>query len=65
MFIVKIANSMGAARVVNYLDDFLVVADSADDCLSVRTVVIDVTTLLGFDVSLKKVTDPSRVRGLP
>ena len=61
MFIVKIANARGAPRVVNYLDDFLVIADSAEECLAARNVVTAVITHLGFEVSWKKVTTPSQV----
>ena len=58
-FIVKIARSRGADRLVNYLDDFLVIAGSADVCMQHREVVTSVISLLGFDVSWKKVTEPS------
>ena len=59
-FIVKIAVSRGASRIVNYLDDFLIVAESASECLRARNIVTSVITLLGFEVSWKKVTDPSQ-----
>ena len=45
---------------VNYLDDFLVVADSAQDSLAARNIVTSIITLLGFKVSWKKVTPPSQ-----
>ena len=60
-FIVKIANSKGAYRVINYLDDFLVMEGSAQACLQSRDIVTSVITLLGFDVSWKKVTQASQV----
>ena len=59
-FIVKIANAWGATRVVNYLDDFLVIAGSTEECLAAREIVTSFITLLGFDVSWKKVTSPAR-----
>ena len=60
-FIVKIANSRGASRIVNYLDDFLVVASTPEECLQMRDIVTSVIALLGFEVSWKKVTSPSQV----
>ena len=61
IFIVKIANSLGAVRVVNYLDDFLVISDSPEGCLAARDIVTSTIALLGFNVSWKKVTPPSQV----
>ena len=60
-FIVKVAKGYGVSRVVNYLDDFIVIADSAEECLRQRNLVIEVMEYLGFEVSYKKVTDPARV----
>ena len=59
LFIVKIAASWGATRVVNYLDDFLVIGDSEASCLHFRNLVTTAITLLGFQVSWKKVTNPA------
>ena len=61
VFVVKVANHLGAKRVVNYLDDFLIMADSEQACLSDRNIVTGVLSLLGFDISLKKVTAPAQV----
>ena len=58
-FIVKIVNHWGATRVVNYLDDFLVIAEDEASCLCHRSLVTSAIQLLGFDVSWKKVTDPA------
>ena len=58
-FIVKIANSCGATRVVNYLDDFLIIGSSPEECLAHRDIVTSTIALLGFGVSWKKVTQPS------
>ena len=60
-FIVKIANAMGATNVINYLDDFLIIAPSADQCKLERDIVIKAIKHLGFEVSWKKVTEPSMV----
>ena len=56
--IVHIANAWGAPRIVNYLDDFLVMGCSQEECLAARDIVTSVITLLGFEVSWKKVTPP-------
>ena len=60
-FIVAIANARGAQRVVNYLDDFLVLGPDVSSCLQARDIVTSTIELLGFKVSWKKVTDPSPV----
>ena len=60
-FIVEITNSLGAGRVVKYLDDFLVIAPTYDECLASREVVTSVIAHLGFEVSWKKVTAPSQI----
>ena len=58
-FVVKIVNHWGATRIVNYLDDFLVIAEDEETCLHHRYLVSSAIQLLGFDVSWKKVTDPA------
>ena len=60
-FIVAISHARGAPRVINYLDDFLVLGASADLCLAARDIVTSTITLLGFQVSWKKVSDPNPV----
>ena len=60
-FVVQIAVHKGASRVINYLDDFLIIASDAPTCLAHRNVVTCVLEHLGFIVSWKKVTDPSPV----
>ena len=60
-FIVNIANSRGASRVVNYLDDFLVIAGDQETCLAHRAIVTSTLEHLGFVVSWPKVTEPSPV----
>ena len=54
-----IAHARGAPRVVNYLDDFLVLGSDSDACLQARDVVTSTIELLGFGVSWKKVTSPN------
>ena len=49
-FVVLIAQSWGASRIVNYLDDFLVISDSPESCLYQRGVVTSVLEHLGFQV---------------
>ena len=58
-FIVKIAAARGATRVVNYLDDFLVIGATPQECLSHREIVTSVIYMLGFEKAWKKVTEPS------
>ena len=60
-FIVKIANARGAINVTNYLDDFLVSANDSSSCLQARDIVTSTIELLGFQVSWKKVTEPSTI----
>ena len=60
-FVVKIAMSWGARKIVNYLDDFLIISDDASSCLHDRSLVTSAIELLGASVSWKKVTDPCQV----
>ena len=60
-FVVKIANSLGVSRVVDHLDDFLIIAKDSDTCLAHRTIITSVLELLGFTVSWPKVTEPANV----
>ena len=60
-FVVKIANAWGACRVVNYLDDFLIIASSASECPEQRAIVTSALQHLGFEVSWRKVTNPDRI----
>ena len=47
-------------RVVNYLDDFIVIADSYPNCVHARDVVMSLLRFLGFHVAYDKVSSPSR-----
>ena len=60
-FIMEAANHLGALRVINYLDDFLVIAPTAETALSARQVVTDLLQRLGFEVSWAKVSEPDQV----
>ena len=46
---------------INYLDDFLIIAPSAEECTRQRDIVTSTIQLLGFGVSWSKVTSPSQV----
>ena len=60
-FIIKIAESYGVLRIVNYLDDFIIIAETEEESLHQRHVLIEVMEYLGFQVSYSKVTEPKRV----
>ena len=60
-FVVKIVNHWGADRVVNYLDDFLVIAEDEPTCRLHQSIVTSAIQHLGFEVSWKKVTVPSPI----
>ena len=60
-FIVTIANAKGAPRIINYLDDFLIISPSYDECIRQRDIVTSVISHLGFGVSWPKVTLPNQV----
>ena len=47
-------------KVINYLDDFIVVASTFEECLRGQSHVISLLRFLGFHVSYEKVTPPSR-----
>ena len=47
-------------RMVNYLDDFIVIANCYSDCVKAQNVVISALRYLGFHISYGKVSDPSR-----
>lgn len=48
-------------RLVNYLDDFLVIGSSFDECQSAQNKVIQFLHFLGLQISWSKVTPPSQV----
>ena len=46
-------------RLMNYLDDFLIIGGDRESCLSAQATVIGLVRLLGFHISWHKVTPPS------
>ena len=60
-FVVKVSNARGALQVINYLDDFLIVAGTEYDCSFQRDIVTSTLSHLGFEVSWKKVTSPNQI----
>ena len=60
-FLVTVARFYGVEKIVNYLDDFIIVASSEEECLRQRNVLIELMKFFGFKISDKKVTEPSRV----
>ena len=60
-FIMQSAIHLGASRIINYLDDFLIVAPTATTALADRLIVTDLLQHLGFQVSWPKVSEPNQV----
>ena len=58
-FIVRCMARRGYDRVINYLDDFIVIGDSFDQCQEVQQELIQLLGSLGFRVSWKKCSTPS------
>ena len=48
-------------KIVNYLDDFLVISPSLEECQYVTNVLLELLMELGFDINWEKVTTPSTV----
>ena len=60
-FIYDVLTVRDNVNIVNYLDDFIVVAPSYEDCASGQTKVVNLLRFLGFHVSYEKMTSPCRV----
>ena len=60
-FIVSAVKRLGVQRVVNYLDDFIIVGATPECCLMDRNTLTSLLSHLGFVVAWKKVTNPSQV----
>ena len=58
-FIYDVLLNCHGMRVVNYLDDFIAIASTYDECLKEQTKVIDLLRFLGFHVSYEKVKPPA------
>ena len=50
---------LSGIRLVNYLDDFIVIAESYDQCIVAQSTVTQLLRFLGFHVSFSKVSSPS------
>ena len=59
--VVDIARARGVSRVVNYLDDFLIVGAGEGECMHGRDTLISVLSNMDFAVSWKKVSAPAEV----
>ena len=51
----------GYHRVVNYIDDFLVIGDSYEECRNTQLALIHLLISLGFSISWSKVTNPNQI----
>ena len=58
-FIVRCMNRRGFVRIINYLDDFIVIGDSFQECQLAQTELITLLGSLGFWVNWKKCSSPS------
>ena len=58
-FICDILSHTHGLKVVNYLDDFIAVAEDLDACLSARLIMVNTLRYLGFHVSFEKLIYPS------
>ena len=56
---VDMARVNGAARVVNYLDDFLVAEATEPECAFSQNILLSVLRSMGFAISWKKVSTPA------
>ena len=50
----------GFGNIVNYLDDFLIVASSREECLRAQLTLIHLLHSLGFQVNWSKLSGPSQ-----
>ena len=60
-FLVKCCEKLGTTRCVNYLDDFVVLGASVDECAEAQSTLHRVLVNFGFDLAQEKVLPPSRV----
>ena len=51
----------GNYRIINYLDDFIVILDTFESCQQVQSELIHLLISLGFIISWKKCTSQSQV----
>ena len=60
-FVIRCLSRRGIGGVYGYLDDYLVVADSQEECRSKQAVLLDLLRRLGFHIAWKKVVAPNQV----
>ena len=60
-FVSRVLSSKYGLRIVNYLDDFLVMSNSQEGCQNAQRVVIGFLRYMGFHISWKKLQPPSKV----
>ena len=60
-FVTRCAARTGCSDVVNYLDDFAIVATSWEEGVRKQAVLMSIIRRLGFGINFKKLTSPSRV----
>ena len=56
--VVDMVRCLGVERIVNYLDDFIVVEPTLEKCMESQDVLINVLRHMGFAISWKKVSPP-------
>ena len=57
--VVDMARARGVHRVVNYLDDLIVSGSCENECRDAQNVLLGVLRAMGFEISWKKVSQPS------
>ena len=60
-FVTRCLMRRGFTRVINYLDDFLVIGSSFKECESAQLTLIRLLRSLGFFVNWRKTSSPSRI----
>ena len=60
-FIYSILSDLYGIQIVNYLDDFIVVASTKEEAQWAQSMVINILRYVGFHISWAKVTPPSQV----
>ena len=58
-FVHDVLVNIHGMRVVNYLDDFIAISSSRDECVRDQGIIVQLLRYLGFHVSFEKVTPPS------
>ena len=60
-FVIRCLGRRGVYGIFGYLDDYLVMGDSQEECRSKQTVLIELLRQLGFHIAWKKIMGPSQV----